>query len=192
MGTAMSLRLRTLFSLLAVSSATAFFVKGQHAMRAGISTGASPQLPASWSAEQESKLILWQGGLYNETSQTACCEPGAPQCKVQAQGIAGNYFVDGVGNRTTLTNGQQGIINLYGSVNKQIAAIPAAGGGWNCTAYCPLQNDDFTNPIGIPAKAKDVGSKTVAGKTVEEFTWLDTIFGVIKMDENDAYVDTSS
>merc|ERR1711968_386543 len=183
MGTVVVPRAMSIVKLFLLACATASAFKA-----------APPNMPASWAAETMQKLILWQGGIYNATSETACCEVGASQCKVQAQGLSGNMFVDGQGNRTAFSVGPEAEISLYNekSQGMDIIATPAADGkGWNCTSYCPIGRS-FFNPVGIPSKAKDEGSKKVpaSGKTLEEFTWFDELV-VIKMDENDAYVDLS-
>ncbi len=150
---------RTLLPVLCASIASAF-------------KAAPPSMPLSWAAESMQKVVLFQGGVYNDTTGVACCKIGFPQCKVQAEGLSGNYYVDGKQRRTALSLGMEAEIHANG---KNIIATPAASGkGWNCTSWCP--STKFEDPIVIPDTAKDEGAHSDprgSGKMTEKFTWYD-------------------
>lgn len=176
-------------ALAGLATSAAFFKHEQPQLQAA-AAGDLPTFPDGWSADYGEKLVLWQGGSYNKTDGTACCEVGTPQCKVQAQGVSGTMYTDGANNRSTLSVGQQAIVNLYHPINMQISAVPSASGkGWTCQSYCPIDDGPFPNDLAIDKSAKDVGSSTVLGKKVEQYQWFDELFHVVKMDEQNHYVD---
>ena len=115
----------------------------------------------------------------------------SPPPQVQAQAQNGKQYSDATNNRTLLSNGQSAIINLYHPINKQMSAVPSTSGkGWTCSEYCPLDDGAFPDPLALGKGTKDIGTATVNGKTVEQYQWFDRLI-IIKMDENDLYVDQS-
>ena len=155
---------------------------------------ANPSFPTEWNADQASKLILWQGGT--KTATGACCSKTAPQCKVQAQAQSGKAYTDGDNNRTALVAGGQAIFNFYkGNPSGKVMQFAAVqnGSSWTCKEYCPYEQgeDAYFNPLAFDPSAKDQGKVTVEGKTYEAYHWFDTLFKVVKMDEQLWYVDES-
>jgi hypothetical protein len=155
---------------------------------------ANPSFPTEWNADQASKLILWQGGT--KTATGACCSKTAPQCKVQAQAQSGKAYTDGDNNRTALVAGGQAIFNFYkGNPSGKVMQFAAVqnGSSWTCKEYCPYEQgeDAYFNPLAFDPSAKDQGKVTVEGKTYEAYHWFDTLFKVVKMEEDLWYVDES-
>lgn len=155
---------------------------------------ANPQFPVAWNADSASKLILWQGGTKTPTG--ACCSKTATQCKVQAQGQSGMAYTDGPNNRTALIAGGQGIFNFYkGNPSGKTMQFSAVQNGttWQCQEYCPFEQgeDEYFNPLAFDPSATDQGKVTVENKTYESYHWFDTLFKVVKMDEQLWYVDES-
>ena len=97
---------------------------------AAVAHAANPTFPTQWNSDYASKLILWQGGTYNSSDQTACCPKTSPQCKVQAQGQMGTQYVDGVNNKTALQVGSQAIINDYQTGKQMLVQPSKSGTGW--------------------------------------------------------------
>jgi hypothetical protein len=134
-------------------------------------------------------MILFQGGTFDEASNTACCPKTAGQCKVQAQGQTGTQYVDAANNRTAQTVGAQAIFNLYNEKKTLVAA--RNGSAWMCQSYCPLKADDhFENALAFDPAAKDLGRSIVNNKSYEHFQWSDMVLG-LKMDTQDWLVDYS-
>jgi len=170
-------------------------------MKAAIATtlvtatmAANPEFPTQWNADSASKLILWQGGIKTPTG--ACCAKTAPQCKVQAQAQSGLAYTDGPNNRTALVAGGQAVFNFYkGNPSGKVMQFAAQqnGSSWVCKEYCPFEQgrDEYFDPLKFDPSAQDQGKVTVEGKTYESYHWFDTLFKVVKMDEQLWYVDES-
>jgi hypothetical protein len=151
---------------------------------------ANPTFPTVWNSDYASKLILWQGGTYNSTDNTACCPKTSPQCKVQAEGQMGTQYIDGKNNRTAMQIGSQAIISDYKTMKQMLVQPSKSGTGWTCQSYCPLQ-DGYFNMLAFPSNAKDLGPQKMDGKTYEHYQWYDSLFKTIHMDRQDWYVDQS-
>merc|ERR1711975_138851 len=130
-------------------------------------SGAPPSFPASWTAQTQSGIAIFQGGT-KRPDGSVCCAGDAPGCKVQTVSQAGTTINDGVNNRTR-TDGPQGIIvNWYGTVNKQLLIQPnPAGKGYVCTAACPIKDGDYRNPLELNSDAKDAGPAQINGVLAE-------------------------
>mmetsp|Transcript_43544 Transcript_43544/g.85247 ORF Transcript_43544/g.85247 Transcript_43544/m.85247 type:complete len:501 (+) Transcript_43544:22-1524(+) len=152
---------------------------------------APPEMASEWtSTNYGTTIMLFQGGTHNDTSQTACCDNQAVNCKVQTEGLAGVFAADMPNNRTSFIVGAQNLITLGAPHNMQFTAKKDNTGKWSCQEYCPFQ--DVTNPIALNPKAKDLGKVVLKnGKSYEHWQWNDDIFGVVKMDSVDFYVDQS-
>lgn len=158
---------------------------------AAVANAAAPVLPTEWSTQNfHTTVLIFQGGSHNDTAETACCSDKAPQCKVQTEGLIGKMAVDLANNRTSFIVGQQNLLTLGAPINKQFTASMGSDGKWSCQSYCPTQGP-VQNPLNIDPKAKDQGKVTVQGKSTEHWQWSDEIFGVVKMDTVDFYLDQS-
>eukprot|EP00944_MAST-04C_sp_MAST-4C-sp1_P006635 g6635.t1 len=157
---------------------------------AAVAHAANPTFPTQWNSDYASKLILWQGGTYNSSDQTACCPKTSPQCKVQAQGQMGTQYVDGVNNKTALQVGSQAIINDYQTGKQMLVQPSKSGTGWTCQSYCPIQGG-YENMLAFPSDTRDLGPVKMNGKTYEHYQFYDSILKVIHMDTQDWYVDNS-
>lgn len=115
---------------------------------------------------------------------------------MQAQAQAGKQYVDGANNRTALVAGGQAVFNFYkGNPSGKVMQFAAVQNGtsWTCKEYCPFEQgrDTYFDPLKFDKKATDQGAKTIEGKTYEGWHWFDTILGIVKMDEQQWYVDQS-
>lgn len=156
---------------------------------AGLVNAALPNFPSEWNAQVDSTVMLFQGGTHNDTSETACCDLEASQCKIQTEGLALLQYSDRANNRSVEIVGAQAIFDFY-AIGKQVSAQSDGKGGWTCQSYCPLQGD-FFDPLVFDASAQDLGNATLDGKTYEHYQWFDELFKRVKMDQQDWYVDTS-
>ena len=135
---------------------------------------------------------IWQGGTHNPDG-SVCCSKDASQCKVQLIGMSGTMYADGDMNRTRFDSQSQGlIVNWYHPVNKQMAVeMGADAQHWHCTAYCPIEDGPYPDPLAFGAKAKDLGPATTPANT-EHWQWKDTIFGIVPMDTQDWWITKDS
>ena len=109
---------------------------------------------------------------------------------MQTQTQIGTFSADGENNRTRLDGGGgQAIINFYHPINKQMLVVSANGTGWECQNFCPNEEGPYPNPLGLDPSATDLGSTTIDGKTVEHWQWFDKLFHIIKMDQQDWFID---
>jgi hypothetical protein len=113
-------------------------------------------------------------------------------------------------NRTRDDSARGTIVTWYAPVRKQMALAPGSTANstheFVCAQYCP-QDGEFFSEIqigdgqsGPKDTPKFVGTESISqpaatgGKTVmaDHWKWTETIFGIIPMEENDFYVDTTS
>jgi len=105
--------------------------------------------------------------------------------------LAGTTYTDGGNNRTRSDTVQGIIVNWYAPVNLQMALKPnPAGKGYICGAACPTQGE-YNNPLSLKSDAKDNGSKEINGVSTDEWIQYDTLLKIIRMDEQDFYIDQS-
>ena len=148
-----------------------------------------PTFPGEWNSDTASKLILFQGGVYNSTDGSACCPKSSPGCKVQAQGQMGTNYVDSANNQTAFSVGSQAIITRYNDGKEYLVApSTTTKGAWTCQSYCPLQDNEFFNPLTFDPSAQDLGKATINGQTYEHYQWQDKLFKTISMDTQDWYI----
>jgi len=150
---------------------------------------AVPQFPDTWQSGTVSGIAIFQGGV-KKPDGSVCCAGDAPGCKVQTVTLAGTTYNDGQNNRTRTDNAQGIIVNDY--IKKvQMAVTPnPAGKGYVCQQKCPLQ-DEYSNDLKIQSNAVDKGTVMINGVETHEWLGYETILKVVRMEEQDAYIDQS-
>lgn len=104
--------------------------------------------------------------------------------------MAGTTYTDGDNNRTRSDTAQGTIINDY-IRKQQMAVVPnPSGKGLVCKAACPTQGG-YYNPLKLKATARDAGKATVNGIETEEWVQYETLLKIIRMEEQDFYIDQS-
>lgn len=98
-------------------------------------------------------IVLNQGGNVNPDG-SICCEPMAPECKVQTGYEIGQQYFSFTQNLTAMKNpDNSGIVTDYNAGKEY-----QVDGEGNCQAYCPLGREESELfPFGIDPNATDLG-----------------------------------
>jgi len=104
--------------------------------------------------------------------------------------MAGTTYNDGDNNRTRSDTAQGTIINDYVR-NQQMSVVPNPNGkGYVCEAACPTQGG-YENALQLKPTAQDAGKALINGVETEEWKQYVTLLKIIRMEEQDFYVDQS-
>lgn len=169
-----------------------------------------PTLPQDFYVGSQDNLAIVQGGYF--VSGGGCCSAShSSQCKIQAISSGSDVYQQGSMKRVRSDSAQGSIVTDY-IAKKQMLIVPVGTPGtpkqnsthkYVCAAYCPTQHDDFESMVrigdgqkGFLDKPRDRGTVQVTqpssiggnSKSCEEWSWDETILGLIPMSKNALYV----
>jgi len=143
-----------------------------------------PVFPLDWTANEEDFMVVYQG-QYVQQNGMYCC--GDASCEVQTEYQSGMDYFDYTHNRTRFDDPVQGsIVSMFYPIYKEMA-VDASN---TCTSYCPIEDD--LDPYEIETNSTDMGQKVVNGHTCEDWQYKQIAFGVIVMETDDIFADTTS
>jgi hypothetical protein len=132
-------------------------------------------------------IAINQGGSVNPDG-SICCDPTAPECKIQTAFEAGNQYFAYTKNLTAMLSASGAGVVTDWSVGKEYQV----DSNHNCQAYCPLPTDDnVLFPFAIDPNATNAGSVQCGQFTCTEWITTEVIPILnITMEATDDYVTT--
>lgn len=158
-----------------------------------------PNLPQDWTALQEQEEILGQGYTAPSANELCCTASGLGQCQIKYQHVASKTYFDVTTQqqRQAAPDGSGVIADFKAKKSYNIAS------NGSCTYYCPIPQQEqglptgTLYPIGIDSNATNsgsaVGNPLCGGVTpCTKWAFIQKIFNVIVMEEDDWYLTTDS
>jgi len=150
-----------------------------------------------FSAEEDSVMLINQGGQLAPNGDVCCIHTQPGQCQVQSAHQKGTRFYDLTNQRERFEDSISGqvIVDIYGTTHKTLLLNKTSAGVEMCQEYCPIDPQDKMeafDPFDPFDPIKDMGATTLEGRNVERYHWNDVILKVITMQQTDFYADVST
>jgi hypothetical protein len=164
-----------------------------HTKKALNSNDGNLTFPGDYTAKETSLLLINQGGEEDANGNFCCNRSHLGQCQVQYQSLNGAHYVDLTNQRSRFEDVVSGItVNDYKKHMSMEVVHNETTGKDTCVKFCPLDPEETLERFGIDPDAKDKGSTTINGQSVEQYEWSDVILKIIKMSTTDFYADVSN